>query len=121
MSPVIITQNYLLPSAANQRQHWAAKARQVKRQRESAAMDTRVAIGRRKLSPPITVTLTRAGSRPLDDDNLKSAFKAVRDGVADGLGYPKNDNHPDLKWRYEQVPCRRGAEYLTIAIESRER
>jgi hypothetical protein len=38
--------------------------------------------------------------RALDGDNLQSAFKAVRDGVADWLGV--DDGHKNLDWQYYQ-------------------
>jgi hypothetical protein len=40
----------------------------------------------------------------LDGDNLQSAFKATRDGVADWLGV--DDGDPRLDWQYRQ---RKGA------------
>lgn len=48
----------------------------------------------------VRVTLTRVSPRRLDGDNLASAFKAVRDGVADALG--RNDGDSEIDWRYEQ-------------------
>jgi hypothetical protein len=92
-------------SEANSRDHWAAKARRVRMQRRSAFL--RVLAARPKRGIPSTVCLTRiAPSRGLDGDNLQSALKAVRDGVADALGI--NDGSPDLTWNYSQ---RRGETY----------
>jgi hypothetical protein len=51
------------------------------------------------------VRLTRvhaSRSRGLDDDNLRSALKAVRDGVADALGV--DDRDPRLSFHYHQRP-----------------
>jgi hypothetical protein len=64
---------------------------------------------------PLAITLTRVAPRPLDTDNLSSAFKAIRDGVADALTV--DDGDPRLAWVYQQ---RRGQprEYgIAIRIE----
>jgi hypothetical protein len=50
--------------------------------------------------PPYTVMLSRVAPRKLDDDNLRGALKAVRDGVADALGL--DDRHPLIEWHYAQ-------------------
>ena len=47
-----------------------------------------------------TIVLTRISPRRFDDDNLRAAFKAVRDGVADWLGVADND--PRVTWQYRQ-------------------
>lgn len=49
---------------------------------------------------PIVVTFTRYAPGRLDDDNLRMAFKAMRDGIADRLGL--QDNDPRITWAYEQ-------------------
>jgi fatty acid-binding protein DegV len=54
---------------------------------------------------PCTVTMTRvAPSEGLDDDNLRSALKAVRDQIAAWLGV--DDRDPLVRWAYDQ---KRGA------------
>jgi hypothetical protein len=101
-----------LQSVANLRLHWSAKARLAKAHRSRA----RVALQADATNPPSTplaVVLTRIAPRRLDSDNLASAFKAVRDGVADWLGV--DDGHPDIEWRYEQRTG--GAKVYAIEIE----
>lgn len=51
---------------------------------------------------PLVVTLTRVGTgtKPLDDDNLRRALKAVRDVVARWLGADDGDRR--IRWRYRQ-------------------
>ena len=88
-----------LPSLANKRMHWAAKARLVKQQRRSAALLMRSLVGDPP-SGPMAITLTRVGARVLDKDNLAACFKGAQDGVADWLGI--DDGSPLLDWRYEQ-------------------
>ena len=84
-------------SEANQRQHWAEKARRAKSQRQQAYYLTGAL---KALLLPATISLTRISPRALDDDNLRGALKAVRDGIADRLGI--NDRDPRVKWEYGQ-------------------
>lgn len=82
-----------IESVANLREHWAKRARRAKAHREAA-----IAVPKHDL--PCVVTLTRIAPRMLDDDNLRSGFKNLRDGVADRLGV--KDNDPRVTWRYAQ-------------------
>ena len=89
-----------VPSGANMREHWRARAKRVSGQRFAA----RCAVG--TVAPvnakiPTWITFTRISPRPLDTDNLAYACKAYRDGVADVFGVP--DNHPGFDWRYAQA------------------
>lgn len=87
-------------SEANQREHWAPKAKRVAHQRAIARLMTQQhasALPRY----PLVVTLTRVAPRPLDsDDNLNGSMKAIRDGIADAMGI--KDNDPRVSWRYAQ-------------------
>ena len=87
-------------SVANAREHWSAKAKRAKDHRFTAYMATRAWLRGRKLPRPIEVTLTRLAPRKLDGDNLQSAFKALRDGVADALAI--DDGSAEATWLYEQ-------------------
>lgn len=60
------------------------------------------------LGLPLTFVLVRVAPRSLDDGNLGGAFKAVQDGLTDGLGRvmpkgtaPRNDRD-GLRWVYGQ-------------------
>ena len=98
-----------LPSMANLRLHWAVKAKTVKAQRHAAGLALRTD-GRHFLEAwrhmdanprlRLYVTLTRQGPRKLDDDNLQSAFKAVRDEVAAFFGI--DDGSDRWRWQYHQ-------------------
>jgi len=107
---------YRLRSAANLREHWATKAKRVAEQRALGAMKVRqvtdAADRAGLLAAGLVVTLTRIAPRALDDDNLASAFKAIRDGVADALGI--DDRDPRVSWRYAQE--RHGSDY-GIAVQ----
>ena len=99
MTHIAVTLPVRIVSVANMREHWAKKANRAKQHRIGAWAELRrFEFGR--LIGPTTVTLTRIAPRKLDDDNLRSAFKNIRDGVADWLGVP--DNHPMIRWDYRQ-------------------
>lgn len=52
-------------------------------------------------SSPMVVLITRLGRRVLDDDNLATACKHIRDGVAEALGVNDGDTSK-VVWAYEQ-------------------
>lgn len=98
-------------SEANMRGHWTVRARRAKDQRRAAALLVGASVSGRTMSEPVSVvTLTRVygstrgllnrAARKLDDDNLRCALKAVRDGAADALGI--NDGDERIAWRYRQ-------------------
>jgi hypothetical protein len=83
-----------LVSVANVREAWQARARRTKLHRNAAVAVPRVPL-------PVLVTITRLGPRALDDDNLSSSAKALRDGIAARLGV--DDGRTDLiRFRYAQ-------------------
>lgn len=89
-------------SVANAREHVQVKAR---RNREHRGLARLLVLSRRNRPgfprPPYVVTLTRVGRKVLDSDNLASACKACRDGVADALGLDDGDV-ARLRFEYEQ-------------------
>ena len=95
-------------SEANARVHWARRARRTREQRRAAL----AAQGRPPL--PAVITLTRLASRKLDSDNLATALKAVRDGVADALNLDDGDER--LDWRYAQEKAPRGHYAVRVEI-----
>jgi hypothetical protein len=106
----MIRVNVRTPPGLNAREHWRARARRVKAERESAAW---ALIGKPKPPTPCSVRLTRyAPSNGLDDDNLAGALKAIRDAVADWLGI--DDKHADqVRYVYaqERAPWGVGIEF----------
>lgn len=88
-------------SLLNLREHWAARARRTKAHRAATILALRSS--RAELPKAegqlIVVTLVRYGRR-LDDDNLRGALKAVRDGVAEWAGI--DDGSPRWRWEYGQ-------------------
>lgn len=94
-----------LPSVANLREHWAVRARRIRGQR----LATRLAVGTLlvcptcDLAPPWAVRITRIAPRALDShDNLRSACKAVVDGIADALDL-LTDADTRVSWEYAQA------------------
>ena len=96
-------------SEANRREHWAAKAKRAKAQREAARVISITELRRVDRAIHVMdichrITLTRVAPRKLDTDNLARSLKAVRDGIADALGIDDGDER--VVWLYAQ---RRGA------------
>lgn len=92
-------------SESNGRDHWRVKARRVRLQRRAAwELCPRVGL-------PCIVTLVRVSPRALDDDNLRGALKAIRDGVADRLGI--DDRDPRVEWSYAQ---RKGPQSVVVEL-----
>jgi hypothetical protein len=84
-------------SETNQREHWAKRHRRRADQRGA----TRLLLHRcSRPALPVRITLTRVAPRKLDDDNLRGALKAVRDGVADWLELDDADER--IEWCYAQ-------------------
>lgn len=100
-------------SEANGREHWAKKSRRVREHRSTACHTIRLA---RKPPVPVVVTLTRIAPRALDDDNLRGALKATRDGVADAFGL--DDRDPRIKWRYCQERGQVRAYAVRVVVQS---
>lgn len=99
------------PSASNQREHWSARHKRTSPQRSAAML-----LVKPKLhllgSTRLVVLMTRVAPRELDDDNLRGALKAYRDGVAAALRV--DDATPLVRWDYAQ---RKGAEPNEHSIE----
>jgi hypothetical protein len=52
---------------------------------------------------PVRITLTRISPCELDDDNLGTAFKRIRDGICEALGFRDDKNREGyLQWHYAQ-------------------
>jgi hypothetical protein len=101
-----------LPSLANCRMHWRRLARLKQTQRAA----TRAALQGLTLPDlPLRVTITRVGPRRLDDDNLASAAKYVRDAIAEAVGV--DDGSALYEWRYAQRVGKYGVEVEVVGHE----
>ncbi len=101
---IVVTLPLVTVSESNRRDHWTVRAKRSRDNRTVArvmfAKARFDATGQIYLSGRAVVTLTRISPRMLDDDNLRPALKAVRDGIADALQI--DDRDPRVEWRYAQ-------------------
>ena len=104
-------------SLYNQREHWAARYRRTKEEREAvhATWLEEMTVWRWHVPIPCTVTLTRIAPRELDDDNLRGALKSVRDEIALLMGL--DDRDPRVFWRYEQERASKGDYSVRVEID----
>lgn len=98
-------------SASNKREGWRARARRVREERDGVRTAW-LAAGRPRLPVPCVVRLERRGPRRLDDDNLRSALKGVRDEVAAILGVDDADMR--VTWKYRQTTGLKSGVTITI-------
>ena len=102
-----------LPVIANSRMHPIAKWRLGKRQANAVERELRIQLGRQSLPPlPATVTLTKLGPRAVDDDNLVSCWKPIRDRIAKMYGI--DDGDARWTWAYRQERARAGSVRVEI-------
>ena len=87
-------------SLTNQRIHWRKKADVAKKQREAARLHARNTMALYPGHPTLSVHLTRVGRGVLDDDNLRSSMKSIRDGIA--AAWKIDDASPIIRWEYAQ-------------------
>lgn len=91
--------------------HWSQRHKKSRLQRDHATYATLNAFRTHERVDPaiwffdasrdvVQVRLVRCSPRRLDDDNLRDAFKSVRDGIADQFGVA--DNHKRLAFEYDQ-------------------
>jgi hypothetical protein len=107
-----VTVRISLPSASNMREHYMERAKRVKQQRTAAYAACLSSPGMRELIGTwrtakanrrvivAAIGMTRIGQKKLDDDNVRGALKAIRDGIADALG--TDDGSECLSWAYAQ-------------------
>lgn len=100
-----------LVSRANQREHWAVRNKRDKAEKRT----TRLMLPKVAPPLPVVVHLTRVAPRALDDDNLRGAFKAVRDAVAEWLGA---DDRPGsgIRWEYAQAKAVTPKTYMAQVV-----
>lgn len=98
-------------NGSNAREHWGAKQRRAKADRDAVAW---LLAGKAKPPLPVRVTLTRQGPnrRAMDGDGLQAALKHVRDQVAEWLGV--DDASPLVVWEYWQEHAREYAVRIEI-------
>jgi hypothetical protein len=102
-----------LVSLANAREHWKARQRRTRLHRGGAYGRLLEALAGARPMLPAVVTITRIAPCRLDSDNLATACKSIRDGVADAIGL--DDRDPRVEWRYEQE--RAGVRVYGVRLE----
>lgn len=114
-----VTLSLRLQSEANMRDHWSAKARRTKEQRDIVKMalwrycqPIRNRID--AWNGPISIVITRIGPRALDKDNAYRSAKAVTDGIADALKIDDGDDR--LHWKVHQKKGRSNEYAVNIYI-----
>jgi hypothetical protein len=138
MKPIVVSLPIRIVSVANLREHHRPKARRTADHRGTvklalwarcAELRAMLAHGydnaprgtfpwRAKDAALVRVVLTRQGMQRLDGDNLQSACKAARDGIADALGV--DDADARVVWEYDQETTGRARTYgLRIAVTLR--
>ena len=103
-------------SETNAYEHWRDKGKRRKKQKEWLHNAWLVAIRHDVLNLivlPCVVRLTRIGQKRLDDDNLREAFKAIRDQIASEIGVDDGDDR--IKWEYAQ--CAVGKRVYSVRVE----
>lgn len=98
----------------NRREHWRRVLSRGKRQRRVVGM---ALLAHRPPKLPAVVTLTRLSAGELDDDNLRSALKRVRDAVAEWCGCGDSPKDP-ITWGYGQDKAPRGQQAVRIEWRS---
>lgn len=119
MTLATVTIPMKLPSLANARMHWAARARLVKQQRDAVTLALKTSKDTWSMSAaaaafypgPLVITITRCAPRQLDDDNAVSAAKPTRDAIAAFLGLDDRDTRLRFVVRQEK------AEEASVRIE----
>lgn len=123
--PIVVEIPIALRSSANLREHPQERAKRVRAQRNA----TRVALSSYRLASALgdlraalasetrlaVVRLVRLAPRELDSDNLESAFKAIRDEIADVLEVDDGDRP---RVRFFSYPERAPFEAVRIEIEA---
>lgn len=98
----------------NSREHW--------RKVQQRAKSQKLIVGHvlKQHTPPAlpaVITMTRLSFGEMDDDNLRSALKRVRDAVADWCGCGDSPRDP-LRWEYGQEKTKRGHHAVRIEWRS---
>jgi hypothetical protein len=105
-----------LVNPCNRREHWRVVSKRSKSELAITGMMLRTECGSVPPQLPVVVTITRVGPGKMDDDNLASAAKHVRDGVAKWMGV--DDGDARYTWRYAQRSDGRGVYAVEVVIDA---
>lgn len=104
---MIVEFSYVLHHEGNARGHWRSKNRRTKDTREMVRAHL-WQFGTRRPPIPCAVLLTYFSPIKMDDDNIRAAFKAVRDEIASWLGVDDRDSHI-VRYAYDWRQTKRNA------------
>lgn len=106
-------------SESNSREHWTARNKRKRSQQEEILFEWRNKAGQQRFKLPCRVTFTRYSTKFLDDDNIRGAFKGVRDAVASLLGVDDDPMAP-VEWCYVQERTKKREHLVIIEVKSIE-
>lgn len=90
-------------SEANISEHWSKKSNRHKKQAKMVWFEM---LSCPFIIPPCKVSITRISPRTLDDDNLRTALKWIRDAIAEkihpNLAPGRADDDKLIEWDYLQ-------------------
>jgi hypothetical protein len=111
----------VLVSEANAREHWSARHRRRKEQRQMVALAWRAAGVKVPVFHVAHVELTRLcppRNRSKDSDNLAMSLKSVRDEVAVLLGRDDADLRGEsIRWECKQLPNLRHLVKIKVTLD----
>jgi hypothetical protein len=91
-------------SESNSSEHWSKKAKRHKNQKKAIWFE--LLTKKSGIQLPCIIKLSRVAPRLLDDDNLVSSFKWIRDAIAEEITgiqiAGRADDTPMIKWQYAQ-------------------
>jgi len=94
-----------LVSEANNNDHWTKKRKRFRAQKDWITMRHRLD-GSPEIPLDCIVVVTRIAPRELDEDNMYSCCKHLRDYIADlirpGLAPGRADDSKTIEWNYKQ-------------------
>lgn len=99
-------------SEANNRDHWATKM--IRKNSQQNAFRALWRNSKAKVNLPAVIIFTRYSCKVLDDDNLRSAFKAIRDQLAKEIGV--DDGSQLITFAYCQEKINKRQHYFEIEI-----
>ncbi len=112
-----VTISIKLESVANLSEHWTKKSKRQRNQKKIIAMH----LLKCPIKLPCKVKLTRVSPLELDEDNLISAFKHVKDCIADflipGKAPGRADSSKEIKWEFDQKKGFKSEFALNILME----
>lgn len=112
MEKIIVIVPIRLVSESNKSEHWTAAGKRHKAQK--LVVKQFLAHSLEEIRLPCEIVLVRHSMRFYDDDNLRGAFKYVRDAISEFAVPEKSvdrngnalagraDNDPRIKWDYRQ-------------------